>query len=218
MGLFGDKLLLKLYATSTPSGILKLQIEKADNKAGHLLPFSCVSLIGSQLTVLTSHHPQSLSKKLLEFVENPIIQYEATSLVSGFQLEIYEGSGHIFYNQFNPRFSQSLSGLNNNLLETDIENVLLNYLTTVYVKANSNDKSNLLIFLLMTVAFYQQEIVPIIKRINMYDIEQRKRLARTVIDFTTVFYKSWDNYKSITLGNALIMEKVNEAKKFDSYL
>jgi hypothetical protein len=218
MGLFGDKLLLKLNAISTPSGIFKLQIEKADSKRRYLLPFSCISLIGSQLTVLTSNHPHSLSKKLLEFVENSIIQYEATSLVSGFQLEIYEGSGHILYNQFNPHFSQSLSGLNNNRLETDIENALLNYVTTVYVKANSNDKSNLLILLLMTVAFYQQEIVPIIKRINMYDIEQRKRLARTVIDFTTVFYKRWDNYKSIAPGNALFMETVNDAKKFDSYL
>lgn len=218
MGLFGDKLLLKLNATSTPSRKFKFHVEKADNKTNHLLPFSCVSLIGSQLTVLTSHHPRSLSKRLLEFVENPIIQYEAMSLVSGFQLEIYEGSGHILYNQFNPRFSQSLSSLDDNRLQTDIEHALLNYVTTVYEDLSSSEKSNLQIFLLMTVAFYQQEIVPIIKRINMYDIEHRKRLARTVVDFTTAFYKSWDNTKSIAPGNAFFMEKVNESKKFDSYL
>jgi hypothetical protein len=218
MGLFGDKLLLKLNATSTPSGKIKLKIEKANNKTSHLLPFSCVSLIGSQLTVLTSHHPRSLSKKLLEFVENPIIQYEATGLVSGYQLEIYEGSGHILYNQFNPRFSQSLSSLDDNRQQTDIEHALLNYVTTMYEGLSSSEKSNLQIFLLMTVVFYQQEIVPIIKRINMYNIEHRVRLARTVIDFTTAFYKSWDNSKSIAPGNTFFMEKVNEAKKFDSYL
>lgn len=189
MGLFGDKLLLKLNATSTPSGKIKLKIEKANNKTSHLLPFSCVSLIGSQLTVLTSHHPRSLSIKLLEFVENPIIQYEATSLVSGFQLEIYEKSGHILYNQFNPSFSQSLFGSDDNRQQTDIEHALLNYVITIYEGLSSNEKSNLQIFLLATIVFYQQKIVPIIKHKSMYDIEHRIRLAKTVMDFTTALYE-----------------------------
>jgi hypothetical protein len=218
MGLFGDRLLLKLNATSLSSGKPKFHVEKEDNRARHIFPFSCVSLIGSQLTVLTSSHPRSLSKRLLEFVENPNLQYEATSFVSGFQLELYEGSGHILYNQFNPQFGMSLSRLEDDLLRTDIERTLMNYVTTVYDDASSSDKSNLQIFLLMNVAFYQQEIVPIIKRINLYDIEQRKRLARTVIDFSSVMYRRWEDSKSIAPGNALFMEKIKEAKEFDSYL
>jgi hypothetical protein len=111
MGFFGDKLLLKLNASSMSSGKLKLHVEKTDNKAGHLLPFSCFSLIGSQLTVLTSRHPRSLCKRVLEFVETPKIQYDTTSIVSGFRLEIFEGSGHVLYNQFDPMYGRSLSAL-----------------------------------------------------------------------------------------------------------
>lgn len=215
---FGDKLLLKLNASSMPSGQLRLQVGKADNKARHLLPFSCVSLIGSQLTVLTSRHTRSLSKRVLEFVENPKSQFETTSLVSGFKLEIFEGSGHVLYNQFDPLYSRSLSALDDNPLQTDIERILMNYLTAVFDESGNSEKSNLQIFLLMTVAFYQQEIIPIIKRINLYDVEQRKRLAKTVIDFTSTLYRSWDNQKSFTPGNKLFMENLNVSKEFDSYL
>ena len=109
MGLFGDKLMLQLSASSLPSGELRVQLEKADNKARHLLPFSCVSLIASQLTVLSSRHSRSLSKRVLEFVENPKSQFETTNYVSGFKLQIFEGSGHALYNQFDPLYSRSLS-------------------------------------------------------------------------------------------------------------
>ena len=80
MGLFGDKLLLKLNASSTSSGKLELDIEKADNKTGHLLPFSCISLIAEQLTVLTFHHPLSLRashpKVHLPYSKYIIIQFQ----------------------------------------------------------------------------------------------------------------------------------------------
>lgn len=218
MGLFGDKLLLRLNASSMPSGRLKLQIEKADNKARHLLPFSCVSLIGSQLTVLTSRHIRSLSKRVLDFVENPKSQLEATNLVSGFKLELFEGSGRILYNQFEPLYSRSLSALDDNPLQSDIQRILMNYVTGVFDESENTEKSNLQVFLLMTVAFYQQEIIPIIKQINMRDIEQRKRLARTVIDFTSTLYRSWDNPKSIAPGNKIFMDNLSVAKEFDSYL
>lgn len=218
MGLFGDKLLLRLNASSIPSGQLELQIEKADGRTYHLLPFSCVSLVGSQLTVLSSHYPRSLSKRVLEFVENPRSQFEGTSLVSGFKLEIYEASGRILYNQFNPLYTRSLSALDDNRLQTDIVRLIMNYLTSVFDELDDVERSNLRIFLLMTVAFYQQEIIPIIKRINMYDIEQRKRLAKTVSDFGSSLYQRWDNPKSIAPGNRLFMEHLNSSREFNSYL
>lgn len=218
MGFFGDKLLLKLNASSMPSGQLNLQIEKSDNKARHLLPFSCVSLIGSQLTVLTSHHTRSLSKRVLEFVEGSKSQFEATNLVSGFKLGLFEENGHILYNQFEPFYSRSLSALDDNHLQTDIQRILMNYLTGVFDESGNTEKENLQVFLLITVAFYQQEIIPLIKRINMHDIGQRKRLARTVVDFTSTLYQSWDNPKSIAPGNKIFMDNLNAAKEFDLYL
>lgn len=218
MGLFGDKLMLRLNASSMLSGQLKLQIEKADNKARHLLPFSCLSLIGSQLTVLTSQHTRSLSNRVLDFVEDPKNQFEATNLVSGFKLQLFEGSGHILYNQFEPLYSRTLSALDDNHLQSDIQRILMNYVTGVFDESGNTEKSDLKVFLLMTVAFYQQEIIPIIKRINMRDIEQRNRLARTVIDFTSTLYRSWDNPKSIAPGNKIFMDNLSEAKEFNSYL
>jgi hypothetical protein len=70
----------------------------------------------------------------------------------------------------------------------------------------------------MTIAFYQQQIIPIMKKINMQDIEQRKRLAKTYIDFTSTLYRSWDNPKSIAPGNKLFMDNLKSAKEFEAYL
>ena len=81
-----------------------------------------------------------------------------------------------------------------------------------------NPKNTTTKFSSMTVAFYQQEIIPIIKRINLRDIEERKRLAKTVIDFSSTLYRSWDNPKSITPGNTLFMENLNLSKIFESYI
>ena len=217
MGIFGDKLLLRLIATPTSSGKLEYNAEKVDHKMTHILPFSCISLVGSQLTVLTSRHSRSLSKRLLEFADTPIIQYETTTLVAGFQLEIYEGSGQILYNQFSPKYTRDPLSLDDSRVETEIERTLLNHVITVYENAGSSDKSNLRIYLLMAVVFFQENIIPIMKRVNTKEIENRKRLVRTVVDFCSSIYKSWDNPKSIAPGNALFIQRINEAKEFDSY-
>jgi len=176
-------------------GVFNLQVEKANNTKNFLLPFSCVSLIGSQLTVLSYQHPQSLSKKILMFVDSPIIQYEATSLISGFQLDIYEGRGHSIYNQFSPNFSRSLSGVDNSRLETEIECILLNYVYTVYEKVDSNNKSKILKYLRRTVNFYQDELRAQIARINPYDFEQRKRISNKVVDLGSAIYQRWEKNK-----------------------
>jgi hypothetical protein len=185
MGFFRDKLLLKINASSMSSGQLQLQVEKEARKVRHLLPYSCVSLIGSQLTVLSSSHPRSLSKRVLEFIESPKSQFEPISYVSGFKLELFEGKGHVLYNRFDPLYSRSLSALNDNPLQTDIERMLMNYITGVFDESGNTEKSNMQVFLLMTITFYQQEIIPIIKRINIHDAEQRGRLLKTVEDFTS---------------------------------
>lgn len=218
MGLFGDKLLFKLNASSISSGELKLQIEKEDSRSFHLFPFSCISLIGSQLTVLSSRHPRSLSRKVLEFVENPQIKFETTSYVSGFKLEVFQGDGRLLYNQFEPLYSRSIPVYDDSPLQTDIERLLMNFLYSAVDKLGNGDMSNLRTFLLMTIAFHQQELIPIIKRTNLNDLDQRKRLSKTIIDFTNNIYRSWDNPKSIEPGNKLFLDSLKSAKEFESYL
>jgi len=217
MGLFGDKLLFRLGASSS-SGELKLQIEKEDSRSFFLLPFSCVSLIGSQLIILSSRHPRSLSRKVLEFVENPQVEFETTSYVAGFKLEIYEGKGRLLYNQFDPLYSRSIPVYDDSPLQTDIERLLINFLGSIVDKLGKSDMSSLRTYLLMTISFYQQEIIPVIRRINLSDFEQRQRVTKTIIDFTNVLYRKWDNPKSISPESKLFMDNLNSAKEFESYL
>jgi len=208
-----EPLILKLTGTPSESGKVDIQIEKSDEKFKHLLPFSCISLIGSQLTVLTSHHPRSLTKRLLNFAETPVVQFESINYISSFQLEIYEGGGRVLYNIFNPKFTRSPSTIDNDRLEIDIENLLMNYVATVFDGASNSDKSNLQIFVLMASAFYRQNIASIMRRMNMHDLEQRKKLAKTVMDFSTTLYRSWDSPKSLIPGSASFIEKVNQARQ-----
>lgn len=217
MGLFGDKLLFRLGASSS-SGELKLQIEKEDSRSFFLLPFSCVSLIGSQLIILSSRHPRSLSRKVLEFVENPQVKFETTSYVAGFKLEIYEGKGRLLYNQFDPLYSRSIPVYDDSPLQTDIERLLINFLGSIVDKLGKSDMSSLRTYLLMTISFYQQEIIPVIRRINLNDFEQRQRVTKTIIDFTNAIYRRWDNPKSISPESKLFMDNLNSAKEFESYL
>jgi hypothetical protein len=159
-----------------------------------------------------------LSRKILDFVENPQIKFESTSYVSGFKLDVFEGKGRLLYNQFDPLYSRSIPVYNDGPLQTDIENLLMNYLCSVVDKLGNSDMSTLRTYLLMTVSFYQQEIIPVIRRINMNDFEQRQRLSKTVIDFTNAIYRRWDNPKSVTPGSKVFTDNLNSAKEFESYL
>jgi hypothetical protein len=131
---------------------------------------------GSQLTISSSRHPRSLSKKMIEFVENPQRKFETPSYVTGFKLDIIESKGRLLYNQFSPLYSRSIPVYDDSPLQTDIERLLINYMCSVVDKLGNSDMSNLRTSLLMTIAFYQQEIIPIIRRINMNDIEQKKAI------------------------------------------
>jgi hypothetical protein len=146
--------------------------------------------------------------RLLEFAETPTIQYETTTLVAGFQLEIYKGRGQTLYNQFSPQYTRNPFYLDNDLLETEIEQTLLNHVITVYENAGSSDKLNLRIYLLMTVAFFQESIIPFMKRVNTWDIENRIKLTRAVIDFCSMVYERWDNPpKSIAPGTPYLFRE-----------
>jgi hypothetical protein len=218
MGLFGDKLLLRLTASSLPDGELQLQIEKHEEKYRHLLPFSCISLLASQLTVLTEQHPKSLCKRALKFIEFPVQHFEPNALVAGFHIDLYEGRNGILYNQFQPVRSQAQSYINDDRLQTEIEQMLIHYATAIFGQADDREKSLLRAFLLRTVGLYQQEIIPIIQQINVYDAEQRKKLTNTVVLLSTRIYRKWDDPQFIAQQFGAFQEQLTQATQFNAYL
>ena len=217
MGLFGEKLLLNLHATSMPSGKPRLQIKKTNHLSPHLLPFSSISLISSQLTVLTYNHPQSLCESVLKFIESPKIQYYSTKLVSGFNLEIYRGRGKSYFNQFDPHFTGMIKPHNNDALETEIEYLLMNYLNLVFDESYKNEQVKLRAFLLIAVSFYQQELIPIIKRMDLNNLQQRRMLASDQINFSSSIYHRWDSSIPFAPENELFCQHLYAALKFNSY-
>ncbi|MHB0988250.1 MAG: hypothetical protein ACYC3P_06245 [Bellilinea sp.] len=218
MGLFGNKLLLELFARPLDNGSIDIQIKKINQSKRHILPFSTVSLIGSQLTVLSSYHPRSLCIKLLKFIEYGSTRKELTPLISNIKFEIYEGTGHTLFNQFKPIPSRTLTGQDDNQLQSDVENILMNYVSGVYERSSIADKEKLRLFLLMIVTYYQNEIVPIVRRINMYDVVQRGRLAKTHVDICSDIFHLWDEPISIKPDTPTFITLLEEAKRFDSYL
>jgi hypothetical protein len=218
MGLFGNKLLLKVTASSFPSGQFEIQVEKADNKVRNLLPLSCVSLIASQLTILSSRHPRSLSKRVLEFIEDPKSRFEATSSISGFKLQIFEGRRHNIHNKFELLYAGSPLDLDDDPVQTDIEHILMNYLTLVFNQLGNKDRINFRGFLLQMITDYQHLYVQVINQENIRDAKHRKALARKYVDFITTLYRMWYNPSGNAPGGEFWVDNLNEKKEFDSYL
>lgn len=218
MGLFGDRLLLRLNTASLPTGEPKLNIEKMEAKFQHLLPFSCVSILGSQLTVLNAQHPKALCKRVIGFVESPTRQFETTSLVAGFNLEMYEGRNGVIYNQFNPVRSRTQSYVNDDFLQTDIERILMNYTVAVFAQSEEGERPLLRVFLLLMVRYYQREIIPIIQQINVFDLEQRKKLANTQVILASMIYKKWNHPHLASSESDAFQDTLAATKGFDGYL
>jgi hypothetical protein len=221
MGLFNDKLLLRLTATATPGGKQELQIEKIENKIPHLLPFSCISLVGAQFTQLASHHVRSLALTLLDFIQKPEAAYKDTNVINGFDFEIYRNYESLLYNHFNPRVGVDPPP-DANRSQADIVHLINNYVLTVYDDSSEADKTSLLYFLLTTISFYQRDVFPVLSKINDMSekkkVKQRKKLTRTELTILSTLHQRW-NYRGASMpGSAAFQEKVNEAKKFNSYL
>ena len=217
MGLFNEKLILDIVASVKPSGKLKIHIKEIDNTIRHLIPFSCISIIFSQLTVLTNKHPQSLCMKVLDFVENPNIKYRSIKLVSGFNLEVYKGKGQTYFNQFYPQFAPHITQSVNDIVETDIEHILMNYPKYVFDDSSSNERTKLQAFSLAAILFFQQELIPIIKRIDMNNLGQRMKLASDQINFCSSILQRWDSPIPFMPGSQLFLEHIDSAKKFKDY-
>ncbi|GAP12377.1 hypothetical protein LARV_00111 [Longilinea arvoryzae] len=217
MGLFADKLLLKLTAASLPDGELQLHIEKSETRPPHLLPFSGISLVAGQLTVLTERHPKSLCKRLLHFIEFTGAPLEPTTLISGFDLELYEGGAGI-YNKFNPVRNPGRSLINDDLLQTEIEQTLLNYAIALLNQAEGREKSAFRFYLLMMIRSYQMEIIPVIRQTNLYDARQRRKLDNTTVFLATLIFRNWNEPEHLATEHARFLENLSLAKAFDAYL
>lgn len=218
MGLFGDKQLLKLTASSLTDGELQLQIEKSEDKFQHLLPFSCISLAAGRLTVLTDQHPQSLCKRLLDFIEFPGTPLAPTSLVTGFNLEVYQSGGGTLYSKFNPLCNRAQPLTSDDRLQTEIEHILLNYAIALFNQLDSRERSAFRLFLLLMIRFYQMELIPIIRQTNLYDLRQRKKLDNTQIFLSSLIYKKWNESKGFASEQDKFLEYLSLARRFNGYL
>jgi len=222
MGLFKDRLFLRLTASAAPSGKLELAIDRIDKKSPNLLPFSCISLIGSQMTRLASPHVRSLSHALLDFIQDPGQTAKETGVVSGFGLEIYRNKDYLLYNQFDPTVGSEVPAPDANRLQADTVHAISNYVAAVYDGLSEPYRIKLLYFLLLTVSFYQQDIFPAISKINQLKprkmMKKRKRLAVTELDILNTMYHCWKNEVRFLPGSTDFLEKLAEAKKFNSYL
>ena len=222
MNNFDEELLLSVNANFLSSGQFNFQVKKINNKIQHLVPFSCILIILSQMTVLSSYHPLSLSEKVVEFLENQYfgfgttqLIYGTTRLISAFNLEIFKAKNHLIFSQFSPFYEESCLSSDNDFLETDIETILMNYLTAVFFKSNDNEKSNMLSGLIIAVKTYQKYIFPMIHRIKPYDFKDRMELAGTTMHYYNLIYQAWDTPKSLVPGNPLFFTTLLEVKRFN---
>jgi hypothetical protein len=211
MGLFGDRLQLHLIVTTPSEERPYIRNIKQEKKVGWLLPFSCVSLIASQLTVLS--YPIYLVNELLDFIDSPMVKYKKNRLIEGFELKLYEKNSNSHYNQFLPQTNISFSASDINYVERDIESILLNYIYAIYENLSSNEELKLRSFLLVTIIYYQQFIVPIGKMQELSYLEKRQKLAGTHLWISNGIYERWELPNDLIPGSPLFNEKFYEAKK-----
>ncbi len=218
MGLFGDKLILRLGAEQSSTNGLQIIIDKNDNSKSYLLPFSCISLINSQLIVLSEYRRKSLCTSVLDFIAKPVKLINPTKFVSKFIFELYQKRRDKVYNQFNPLILVGNSSEANYVVEKDIVNLLMNFTSTIYEKSNQTDRNKIRIYLLASVSFFQQELIPIIKNIDMDNIQNRLRLSQDHVNFSNSIYVRWEYSPPFDIESDLFYHHLHKAMSFDAYL
>jgi hypothetical protein len=217
MGIFGPKRILRLQAAYAPAGKFQVQIEDLNGKYAHLVPFSCISLVESQLTVLDSYHPISLSSALLQFALKPSAQPKGAIHVSGFALELYEDRGHVLKNQFFPEYGPDVAQIGNHELQLDIEHIITDYVSAIYFSQNASEQANIRLFLYFAIDFYRQKLAAIARATPFYDTAGRVEIANAVIGFTTSLYGKWDEAKPFMPADAEFTQRVNGLLELKSF-
>jgi len=222
MGLFKDKLVLRLTASKTPGGEMELKIDHMDGKFPYLLPFSCISLVGSQMTRLPAFHAHSLAHTMIDIIQGQHASYKETEAVHGFDLEVYRNRDFLLYNKFSPRLSEGQPATDPGRVQADTVHLLHNYVAAVHAGLPEAEQIKLVYFLLLTIGFYQQDVFPLLIRFNQQklrkSIRNKKKLASTELDILNTMYHTWKNEVRFAPGSATFLEKVEAAKKFNSYV
>ena len=186
-----DLLLLDLIFNSNTNNP-SVHFRENDKNIDFLLPFSCTSIVASQLTVLTGNRPNSLIRKISSFSRNQKIKYLVTNYVASFNLEIYKRNSTFIFNQFNLQIGLRNRNVPNRRIEENIVNLIMNYIMFVFKDSDDNNKDRLLNFLLLTVSFFQDEILPIKNNTPISFSDAWKRLATTSINFNSEVYNRWE--------------------------
>ena len=191
MSTSNDLLLLDLvfYSDLNNSSI---HFRERDNNIDFLLPFSCTSIVASQLTVLTGNRPNSLIRKISRFSRNQKIKYLGTDYVASFNLEIYKRNSTFIFNQFNLQIGLRNRNVPNRRIEENIVNLIMNYIMFVFEDSDDNNKDRILNFLLLTTSFFKDKIHPIKKNTPISFSDAWGRLATTSINFNSEIYNSWE--------------------------
>jgi len=216
MGIFGDKKIFSADFWPSYNGETKIEVQKLSGDSKKLLPFSCISIIGSQITVLSPQYSREFCKKLLSFSEFGETKYEDTSMISNTKIEMFERKKNIIYNQFSPIPSIAITSQNDGQFQTNTVNALIRYLSAIFSRCDSSTKIKLRSFVLMLSDFYVCELVPIINRINMLDIYGRSELAQTQVGFCSDLYLLWDEELTFLPGTQKFDEILIEVKQYCS--
>jgi hypothetical protein len=190
-GLFGDELLLNVELVRNEGKNPVFQINKIKRDPDYLLPFSCVSLLSSQLTVLSENSPDYLSSSILKFINKPVIDFESgrRHILANFELTLYKKNKDYIYNQFKP----TILYFDNFMIEQEVSCAIFNYIIWIFQNLSSTDKNYLLANLLIALYYYKENLQPFIKKIGQPSIDQRKRIAKTQVDFCSMLFNRWRN-------------------------
>jgi len=218
MGLFGDKLLLRLAAEQTYSGDFDIHILKIEKSINYLLPFSCISLINSQVTILSEYNRKSLCKSIIDFIESPKLINRNARLVSKFVLELYRKNKYVIYNQFQPITYGQISPSLNSVFEKSVIALLMDYTSKVYQESRQPDRNKIRGFLLFSIVFFQKELLPIIRRIDVTNIRDRKKLALDHRNFSSSIYNRWNSKIPFLPGSSQFDQHLHSVTKFDDYI
>jgi hypothetical protein len=214
MGIFRDELLLNLVYEKNDINKPSIRIKKIKPNPEYLLPFSSVSILVSQLTVLTGYHPDLLISYVLGFIQEPRIEYKLPkeNCLSGFELNLYKKNSNYIYNQFDP--SLDIAFVTNDTVERDVVYTLYNFILWAYDNLTEIEKKYLFVNLLLAMSFYKMHLQPIINKISkngVLSVEQRAKIANTQIPLCSIIYNKWHN-PPLLFGTPIYNARINELK------
>lgn len=209
MGLFSDELLLNIQYLGFSKDKPNIIVKKSKSKIPYILDFGAISLILSQLTVLSNVYASILADRLINFVQEPNIDYRThpENTVSGFELNIYKKNSDYIYNQFYPTLVKNFS--TNNMIESDMITIFRNYVLWTFKQSGA--KNILIQNLLLVVNFYATQLRPEIIKHGNSNIQTRKSLAGSQVALTSKIFQLWQT-ASVIVGTEEFSNIIHETR------